>query len=143
MQREEKVRFVLEQMRLCLAKKDFVRAQIVSKKISTKFFSESESDEAQVRYCMSVCVFVFKRAAFYNILFNCQELKLKYYNLMIALSHHDDDYLAVCRHYLAMYQTPYIMSDEVKWSEVAMSVNLCVLYVQSTSLLLNMFICKQ
>jgi len=59
MQREEKVRFVLEQMRLCLAKKDFVRAQIVSKKISTKFFSESESDEVQVRclsivYCMCV-----------------------------------------------------------------------------------------
>ena len=47
MQREEKVRFVLEQMRLCLAKKDFVRAQIVSKKISTKFFTESESDEVQ------------------------------------------------------------------------------------------------
>jgi len=47
MQREEKVRFVLEQMRLCLAKKDFVRAQIVSKKISTRFFSESESDEVQ------------------------------------------------------------------------------------------------
>jgi len=56
MQREEKVRFVLEQMRLCLAKKDFVRAQIVSKKISTKFFSESESDEVQVRYCVYLCV---------------------------------------------------------------------------------------
>jgi len=55
MQREEKVRFVLEQMRLCLAKKDFVRAQIVSKKISTKFFSESESDEVQVRCLSIVC----------------------------------------------------------------------------------------
>jgi len=61
MQREEKVRFVLEQMRLCLAKKDFVRAQIVSKKISTKFFSESESDEVQVRNCVfSVCLSVVR-----------------------------------------------------------------------------------
>ena len=50
MQREEKVRFVLEQMRLCLAKKDFVRAQIVSKKVSTKFFTESESDEVQASH---------------------------------------------------------------------------------------------
>lgn len=50
MQREEKVRFVLEQMRLCLAKKDFVRAQIVSKKISTKFFTELESDEVQASH---------------------------------------------------------------------------------------------
>ena len=57
MQREEKVRFVLEQMRLCLAKKDFVRAQIVSKKISTKFFTESESDEVQASHFvfMHVC----------------------------------------------------------------------------------------
>ena len=50
MQREEKVRFVLEQMRLCLAKEDFVRAQIVSKKISTRFFTESESDEVQASH---------------------------------------------------------------------------------------------
>ena len=57
MQREEKVRFVLEQMRLCLAKKDFVRAQIVSKKISTKFFTESEADEVQASHILSVCVY--------------------------------------------------------------------------------------
>ena len=48
---------------------------------------------------------------------------------MIALSHHDDDYLAVCRHYLAIYQTPYITSDEAKWSEVAISDTLvCTMY---------------
>lgn len=42
MERREKVEFILEQMRLCLAKKDYVRAQIISKKISIKFFEEDK-----------------------------------------------------------------------------------------------------
>jgi len=40
MEKKEKVEFILEQMRLCLAKKDFVRTQIISKKINTKYFEE-------------------------------------------------------------------------------------------------------
>ena len=49
MEREEKVLFIIEQMRLCLAKKDYIRAQIISKKISTKFFF-ADTDTIQVRY---------------------------------------------------------------------------------------------
>lgn len=59
MEKREKVEFILEQMRLCLAKHDLVRTQIISKKISTKFFS----DPAQ------------------------QDLKLKYYNLMVRFTY--------------------------------------------------------
>lgn len=40
MEKKEKVEFILEQMRLCLAKKDYIRTQIISKKINTKFFDE-------------------------------------------------------------------------------------------------------
>ena len=47
MEREEKVMFVIEQMRLCLAKKDYIRAQIISKKVSTKFF-KGDTDTIQV-----------------------------------------------------------------------------------------------
>ena len=47
MEKDEKVRFILEQMRLCLAKKDFIRTQIISKKISVKYFTD-ESDLVQV-----------------------------------------------------------------------------------------------
>ena len=47
MEKDEKVRFILEQMRLCLATKDFIRTQIISKKISTKFFI-TETDQVQV-----------------------------------------------------------------------------------------------
>ena len=49
MEREEKVQFILEQMRLGLARKDYIRTQIISKKISIKFFtSTADSDIVQV-----------------------------------------------------------------------------------------------
>ena len=44
MEKREKVEFILEQIRLCLAKKDYIRTQIISKKISTKFFEEKDTD---------------------------------------------------------------------------------------------------
>ena len=43
MEKKEKVEFILEQMRLCLAKKDYIRTQIISKKVSTKFFDEKDT----------------------------------------------------------------------------------------------------
>ena len=42
MEKREKVEFILEQMRLCLAKKDYIRTQIISKKISPKYFENSQ-----------------------------------------------------------------------------------------------------
>ena len=54
MERREKVDFILEQMRLCLAKKDYIRTQIISKKISPKFF---ENNQEQV--CTQSSSFVF------------------------------------------------------------------------------------
>lgn len=55
MEREEKVQFILEQMRLGLARKDYIRTQIISKKISIKFFNSAESDIVQVS-CMCACI---------------------------------------------------------------------------------------
>lgn len=61
MNKREKVEFILEQMRLCLAKHDLVRTQIISKKINTKFFNDAEH----------------------------QDLKMKYYELMVNVTHDD------------------------------------------------------
>ncbi len=44
MEKREKVEFILEQIRLCLAKKDYVRTQIISKKINIKYFDEKDTD---------------------------------------------------------------------------------------------------
>lgn len=68
---------ILEQMRLCLLKEDFVSTQIIAKKISIKFFD----DPAQ------------------------HDLKLKFYNLMIRLDR-DTSYLKTSRHYQAIAEPP-------------------------------------
>ncbi|XP_001945478.1 26S proteasome non-ATPase regulatory subunit 12 [Acyrthosiphon pisum] len=88
MKKQEKVELILEQMRLCLAKKDYIRTQIISKKINTKFFDDVKPE--------------------------IQQLKLKYYKLMIELGEHDGQYLDICRHYRAIQVTPEIISDETK-----------------------------
>jgi hypothetical protein len=43
MDRREKIEFLLEQMRLCLAKEDYIRTQIISKKINIKAFEDEAS----------------------------------------------------------------------------------------------------
>lgn len=50
MERREKVELILEQMRLCLAKKDFIRTQIISKKISVKFFDEKDTAALKLKF---------------------------------------------------------------------------------------------
>jgi 26S proteasome regulatory subunit N5 len=40
MEKEEKVEYILDQIRLCLDKGDFVRGAIVSKKLSPKSFKD-------------------------------------------------------------------------------------------------------
>ncbi|KAG7223691.1 hypothetical protein INR49_015416 [Caranx melampygus] len=56
MEKKEKVEFILEQMRLCIAVKDYIRTQIISKKINTKFFQEegTEVDQHEGSY-LSIC----------------------------------------------------------------------------------------
>nr|VZI37498.1 unnamed protein product [Spirometra erinaceieuropaei] len=50
MEKREKVEFILEQMRLCLAKRDFIRTQILSKKISPKFFQEEGTEDLKLKF---------------------------------------------------------------------------------------------
>lgn len=98
MDKREKVELILEQMRLCLAKKDYIRTQIISKKIHTKFF-EDES---------------------------VQDLKFKYYKLMIELDENEGSYLLICKHYLAVFNTKSIKEDPSRKHEALKN---CVLYV--------------
>ncbi|XP_018319022.1 26S proteasome non-ATPase regulatory subunit 12 [Agrilus planipennis] len=83
MEKREKVELILEQMRLCLAKQDYIRTQIISKKINTKFFDDEGT----------------------------QDLKLKYYRLMMQLDQHEGSYLATCKHYRAVLNTPSIQGN--------------------------------
>lgn len=84
---------------MSVARSDFTRATILSKKISTKFFNSEQTV--------------------------IQDLKIKYYNLMITICLHDANYLDTCRHYRlvfnsilsmffsrAMYETPKVQADK-------------------------------
>ncbi|KAG8038964.1 hypothetical protein G9C98_003271 [Cotesia typhae] len=89
MAKREKAALILEQMRLCLAKQDFVRTQIIAKKISIKFFEDENNEETQA-------------------------LKLKYYELMMELAKHEGWYLELCRHNRAILETPTVKNDSEK-----------------------------
>merc|ERR1711990_263875 len=91
MDRKEKVEFILEQMRLTIANKDMVRAQIISKKISTRYFQKEAED--------------------------VQKLKLKYYNLMIELDMNEKKYLNVSKHFKQINSTPIVTNDPKKAGE--------------------------
>lgn len=55
MEKKEKVEFILEQMRLCIAVKDYIRTQIISKKINTKFFQEEGTEVSEpVCHCCNI-----------------------------------------------------------------------------------------
>lgn len=87
--KRDKVEFILEQLRLTLAKKDFIRAHIVAGKISKKSLSEE----------------------------NMEEYKVKFYTLMTIYDRHKKDALALAKDYHAIYSTPHIQSDSVKSME--------------------------
>ncbi|KHN75648.1 26S proteasome non-ATPase regulatory subunit 12 [Toxocara canis] len=107
MEMKEKVEFLLEQMRLCVLRKDFVRESIICKKISVRFF-EDKSEAIQ-------------------------ELKLKYYDLMIKLGLNGNAYLDVCRYYRQVYDTPRIQADPEKTKQVLKCVVLYVLLSPHTN----------
>ena len=50
-----------------------------------------------------------------------QELKLRYYRLMIELCQHDHKYLATCQHYRALYDTPCVQEDPAQWKDVSLA----------------------
>jgi len=89
MERREKTEYILNQMRLVLLKKDYVRTQIISRKINPKLLDADDF----------------------------QDLKIRYNEYMIKYWLHEKKMLDVCKCYLAIYQTASVKADEAKWKE--------------------------
>ncbi|CAH0485441.1 unnamed protein product [Peronospora farinosa] len=85
----EKTEFILEQVRLTLAKKDYVRANILAKKILRRTLDEKDF----------------------------QECKLKFYHLMIEYDTHENDTLELCRHWMAIFHTEMVKEKEEMWKK--------------------------
>lgn len=93
MSKREKVEYILEQMRLTLAKKDYVRSAIVAGKVSRKHLKED----------------------------NMEEYKVKYFTLMAELHRHEKDAFLLAKDYHAIYSTPIIQKDDSKWKDALQS----------------------
>lgn len=90
MEKREKADFILEQFRLLLAKKDYVRALLVSRKISLRLFEKEDM----------------------------HDLKIRFYDLMIALARAEDRFLDACKYYRSIFDTPRIIAEPALWQQV-------------------------
>jgi len=87
--KREKVEFILEQMRLTLLKRDYIRSYIVSNKVKRSVLDEE----------------------------GMAELKVKFYSLLAKYYAHEKDAfeLAKCHHNI--YSTPTVQEVETSWKE--------------------------
>lgn len=100
MERREKTEYILNQMRLVLLKKDYIRTQIISKKLNPKLLEDEEF----------------------------QDLKIQYYEFMIKYWLHEKKYLDASKCYLAIFNTKVVQADEQKWKPALTShaIYLCL-----------------
>ena len=85
--KREKVEFILEQIRLTLAKKDFVRAAIVANKINKKVLGEEGMEHE----------------------------KILYYELMLKYHQHQTDAFQLAKDYHHIYSTVTTQGNEDDW----------------------------
>ncbi|KMT02222.1 hypothetical protein BVRB_9g206820 [Beta vulgaris subsp. vulgaris] len=112
MAKTEKIAFILEQVRLCLDRKDYVRAQILSRKISPRVFDIESKEKKKAKEGDAI---VEEAPADIPTL---PELKRIYYELMIRYYKHNDDYLEMCRCYKAIYEIPSVKEDPGQWTPI-------------------------
>uniref|UniRef100_A0A5B7AJ35 PCI domain-containing protein n=1 Tax=Davidia involucrata TaxID=16924 RepID=A0A5B7AJ35_DAVIN len=113
MAKTEKIAFILEQVRLCLDRQDYVRAQILSRKISTRVFDADTSKEKK-KPKEGENVVEEAPADIPSLL----ELKRIYYELMIRYYSHSNEYLEICRSYKAIYEIPFVKENPAQWAPV-------------------------
>ncbi|PON47796.1 Winged helix-turn-helix DNA-binding domain containing protein [Parasponia andersonii] len=110
MAKTEKIAFILEQVRLCLDRQDFVRAQILSRKISPRVFDADTSKEKK-KPKEGDAVVEEAPADIPSVM----ELKRIYYEHMIRYYSHNNDYLEICRCYKAIYDIPFVKENPSDW----------------------------
>ncbi|XP_010546380.1 PREDICTED: 26S proteasome non-ATPase regulatory subunit 12 homolog A-like [Tarenaya hassleriana] len=113
MAKTEKIAFILEQVRLCLDRQDYVRAQILSRKINPRVFDANTlKEKKQPKEGESI---VEEAPADIPSLL---ELKRIYYELMIRYYSHHNDYLEICRCYKSIYDIPSVKENPAQWIPV-------------------------
>ncbi|KAK5584173.1 hypothetical protein RB653_005781 [Dictyostelium firmibasis] len=83
MDKREKITFFIDQMRICMNNKDYIRAQLIGNKVNRKTLGEVEN----------------------------QDLKIDYFKQMIRYFSHSANYIEIARCYLSIYDTPSVEKD--------------------------------
>jgi len=86
MGKREKTAFILEQVRLCLDTDEYVRAQIMARKIQVKVFKDVE----------------------------ISDLKLTFYKLIVRYHLHEHTWMEIYRAYESMWDTPSLQASETE-----------------------------
>ena len=115
MAKTEKIAYILDQVRLCLERKDFVRAQILSRKISPRAFNSLVTGAKKGESTGEIGIEGTAIEAPAPGTPTLEELKLAYYGLMVRYYSHERDYLEMCRAYRAVLDTPCVEADPVQW----------------------------
>jgi len=92
---QEKANYLLEQVRLVLAKRDYVRTEIIAKKLATKQFNEPSAKTDPT----------------------WQTIKLKYYKLMIEYHKHFAHYADIAKAYREIFHTNSVQEDPAQWKD--------------------------
>ncbi|GAU19678.1 hypothetical protein TSUD_78030 [Trifolium subterraneum] len=121
MAKTEKIAFILEQVRLCLDRQDYVRAQILSRKISPRVFDIDVSKEKKKPKEGDNMV-EEAPADIPSLL----ELKRIYYELMIRYYSHNNDYLEICRCYKAIYEIPSVKENPAEFIPILRKISWCL-----------------
>lgn len=129
MERREKTEFILDQVALCIENGDWAQAQILSRKVSTRYIARKPKPSAeQVEKDQrekadkkkgegdQMEVDEVKRD-------DVTDLKLRYYEQQILLAKHDDKYLDACKHYRQILDTEAIEEDPDRLREVRLSLS--------------------
>ena len=116
MERREKTEFILDQVGLCIEKGDWTQAGILSRKISTKYFSrklaktpeqkaKDDKEREEKIKTRSVDDPPIEKDD------DVTDLKLRYYEQQITLAKQDDKYLEACKHYRQVLDTESVENN--------------------------------
>ena len=125
MERREKTDFILEQVALCIEKGDWTQAGILSRKISTRYFTrkpkktseelekeKKEKEEKEKKRSVDDAPPEKED--------DVTDLKLRYYDQQIVLAKHDDKYLEVCKHYRQVLDTESVENNSSQLHAVSL-----------------------
>jgi len=130
MSRREKTEFILEQVALCIEKGDWIQAQILSRKISTRSFArkppkpqeqldkekkEREEKDKKRNQDLGPVGTDKNTTATVEPVPDAEDdvtdLKLRFYEQQITLAKHDDKYLDACKHWRQVLDTEAVENN--------------------------------